>query len=46
MGSFLYIASSDLIPELKHQTDVKKIITHSSIFLLAVLMMVFSSLLG
>jgi len=44
-GSFLYIATSDLIPELKHQTNAKVISLHSCIFLLALALMIVSTFL-
>ena len=44
-GSFLYIATSDLIPELKHQTNAKKISLHSFIFLLALALMIAATFL-
>ena len=44
-GSFLYIATSDLIPELKAQTNAKQISLHSFIFLLALALMIASTFL-
>jgi zinc and cadmium transporter len=44
-GSFLYIATSDLIPELKHQTNAKQISLHSFIFLFALALMIASTFL-
>lgn len=44
-GSFLYIATSDLIPELKHQTQAKEISLHSFIFLLALAFMILATFL-
>ncbi len=44
-GSFLYIATSDLIPELKHQTNAKKISLHSFIFLLSLAIMIAATFL-
>lgn len=44
-GSFLYIATSDLIPELKHQTNAKEISLHSFIFLLALAFMIAATFL-
>jgi len=32
-GNFIYIASSDLIPEIKHKEDVKKSLIHFCVFL-------------
>lgn len=35
-GNFLYIAASDLIPEIKHKTDNKSSIIHFLVFLLGI----------
>jgi zinc and cadmium transporter len=45
-GSFIYIATSDLIPELKHETNIKKIATNTVVFILAVGMLIASTYLG
>lgn len=42
-GSFLYIATSDLIPELKHQTESKQILLHSGMFLFALAIMILTA---
>ncbi|MBI5793642.1 ZIP family metal transporter [Candidatus Uhrbacteria bacterium] len=44
-GSFLYIATSDLIPELKHQTKAKEISLQSFIFVSALVFMILATLL-
>lgn len=38
-GNFIYIASSDLIPEIKHKVSLKKSLIHFSVFLLGILLM-------
>jgi len=38
-GSFLYIAASDLLPELKHDEDVRETALHFFVFLLGLLLM-------
>jgi zinc and cadmium transporter len=38
-GSFLYIASADLLPELKHEEKVSQTILHASVFFLGLLLM-------
>jgi zinc and cadmium transporter len=38
-GNFIYIASSDLIPEIKHQKDFKKSIIYFVVFLLGIFSM-------
>ena len=38
-GNFIYIASSDLIPEIKHKENVKKSALHFFVFLLGILLM-------
>lgn len=43
MGSFLYIATSDLIPELKHQTHFKPMAMYTLAFLFGLSMMVISA---
>ena len=35
-GNFIYIAASDLIPEIKHAVDFKKSLVHFGIFLLGI----------
>lgn len=37
-GNFIYLATADLIPELHHETDPKKIISHSVWLLVGVLL--------
>ena len=32
-GSFIYIAAADLIPEIKHQTDIRRSVIHFCVFL-------------
>lgn len=39
-GGFIYIASSDLIPEVKHHTKIKTNIAHFSAFILGILLIV------
>jgi len=38
-GNFIYIAASDLIPEIKHGEDVKRNLVHFFTFLLGILLM-------
>jgi len=38
-GNFIYIASSDLIPEIKHETDVRRSLLYFGVFLLGIAMM-------
>ncbi len=38
-GNFIYIAASDLIPEIKHKVSVKKSIIHFAVFLLGIFLM-------
>jgi len=38
-GNFVYIASSDLIPEIKHKESVKKLVMHFIAFLTGMLLM-------
>ena len=38
-GNFIYIASSDLIPEIKQETDIKKSLTTFFVFLLGIIFM-------
>jgi len=38
-GGFLYIAASDLIPEIKKETDLKKSLSSFAIFILGILLM-------
>ena len=38
-GNFIYIACSDLIPEIKQEESLKKSILYFSIFLLGVILM-------
>jgi len=38
-GNFVYIASSDLIPEVKHSEDMKKSLEHFAFFLIGVLLL-------
>ncbi|ODS36665.1 MAG: zinc/iron permease [Candidatus Altiarchaeales archaeon WOR_SM1_86-2] len=35
-GNFIYIASSDLIPEIKHRESLKKSLTHFLVFLIGI----------
>ena len=44
-GNFIYIASVDLIPEIKHQTNFKKSIVNFSVFLLGIILMLLIKLL-
>lgn len=43
-GNFIYIASSDLIPEIKHKTSFKKSLLHFFIFLLGIGVMLLTKL--
>ncbi len=43
-GGFIYIAASDLIPELNHQEDRKKTMLHIFVFLLGIAIMVGASM--
>lgn len=45
-GGFIYIAASDLIPEIRKETDIKKSIFIYSIFLLGILIMLAVKLIG
>ena len=38
-GTFIYVASSDLIPEIKHKVSSRKSITHFFVFLLGIILM-------
>jgi len=38
-GNFIYIASSDLIPEIKHETDVRRSLLYFGVFLVGIAMM-------
>jgi zinc and cadmium transporter len=38
-GNFTYIASSDLIPEIKHETDVRRSLLYFGVFLVGIAMM-------
>ncbi len=38
-GNFIYIAASDLIPEIKHRTSLKKSLIHFFVFLLGIALM-------
>ncbi len=38
-GNFIYIAASDLIPEIKHKVNLKKSLIHFFIFLLGIVLM-------
>ncbi|MFQ6083628.1 MAG: ZIP family metal transporter [Candidatus Aminicenantia bacterium] len=44
-GNFIYIASSDLIPEIKHQASLKKLIINFFVFLLGIVLMLLIKLL-
>jgi len=35
-GNFIYIASSDLIPEIKHKESIKKSLIHFFVFLVGI----------
>ncbi len=43
-GNFIYIASSDLIPEIKHKDNIKKSFTYFIVFLLGIFLMLFLKL--
>lgn len=45
-GGFLYIAASDLIPEIRKETNLKKSLTSFSIFVLGILLMYLLKSLG
>jgi len=45
-GGFIYIASSDLIPELRKETNIKKSFLSFGIFLFGVLFMLVAKLIG
>jgi len=38
-GNFIYIASSDLLPEIKHRESLKKSLIHFFVFLLGIILM-------
>jgi len=38
-GNFIYIAASDLIPEVKHRDNLKQNLIHFSTFVLGILLM-------
>jgi len=38
-GSFIYIACSDLIPEIKHKVSPQKSLIHFFVFLLGIVLM-------
>ena len=38
-GTFIYIASSDLLPEIKHKESLKKSLIHFFVFLLGIILM-------
>ncbi|MBM5789656.1 ZIP family metal transporter [Candidatus Parcubacteria bacterium] len=44
-GSFLYIAASDLLPELKHEENRKQTLLHAAVFLLGIALMAVTGLL-
>ena len=44
-GNFIYIAASDLIPEIKHKKSLKKSLAYFVIFLLGILLMLLIKLL-
>lgn len=44
-GNFIYIASSDLIPEIKHKGNIKKSITYFFVFLLGIFLMLLLKLI-
>ncbi len=44
-GSFMYIAAADLLPELKHDEDIKESMTHFAVFLLGLVIMAVSAYL-
>jgi zinc and cadmium transporter len=45
-GNFIYIASSDLIPEIKEKTGFKESFLHFFVFLLGLGFMLITKLLG
>ena len=45
-GNFIYIASSDLVPEIKHNRDLKKNLTNFLVFLVGILLMLGMKLLA
>lgn len=44
-GGFIYIAASDLIPEIKHHKDFKRALLHFGVFLLGIILMFLFKLL-
>jgi len=44
-GNFIYIASSDLIPEIKHKDNIKKSLTYFFVFLLGIFLMLLLKLM-
>ncbi len=45
-GGFLYIATSDLLPELKHEEEPAQMFLHAGTFLLGIVIMAATSLFG
>ncbi len=45
-GGFIYIAAADLLPELRHEPERKKISLHILIFLIGILIMVATAMFG
>jgi zinc and cadmium transporter len=45
-GGFLYISTSDLIPEIRKETDVKKSLISFSFFLIGIIIMYLAKLIG
>lgn len=45
-GSFIYIAASDLIPEIKHKDNIKQSLTYFVVFLLGVALMYLLTFIG
>ncbi len=45
-GGFIYIAASDLVPELRKETDLKKVLINFGVFLLGILLIYGVGLLG
>jgi len=43
-GTFIYIASSDLLPEIKHKESLKKSLIHFFVFLLGIILMLLMKL--
>jgi len=43
-GTFIYIASSDLLPEIKHKESLKKSLVHFFVFLLGIILMLLMKL--